>query len=137
MLPADRPRYLMGVGDPDDLIAAVTRGVDIFDCVMPTRVARHGAALTPYGRVNAKGAVYARDERPIEEGCTCYTCQNFSRAYIRHLLKAQEILGLYLLSLHNIAFLIRHMENIRNAIIAGRLNDYATVFLQRYFQNRE
>jgi queuine tRNA-ribosyltransferase len=137
MLPADRPRYLMGVGDPDDLLAAVARGIDIFDCVMPTRVARHGAALTPYGRVNAKGAIYARDERPIEEGCTCYACQNFSRAYIRHLLKAQEILGLYLLSLHNIAFLIRHMENIRNAIIAGQLSDYTTAFLQRYFQNRE
>lgn len=137
MLPTHRPRYLMGVGDPDDLIHAVMRGVDIFDCVMPTRVARHGAALTPDGRVNAKGAIYTRDERPIEEGCPCYCCQNFSRAYIRHLLKAQEILGLYLLSLHNISFLIRHMENIRKAIIAGQLNEYAEPFLRRYLSSRE
>ena len=136
LLPADKPRYLMGVGEPDDLVEAVMRGVDIFDCVMPTRVARHGAALTPDGRVNAKSAVFTRDDQPIEPGCTCYCCQNFSRAYIRHLMKAKEILGQYLLSLHNVHFLIRHMERIRRAIIHGNLAEYAETFLSRYLQGR-
>lgn len=137
LLPTEKPRYLMGVGEPDDLVEAVMRGIDIFDCVMPTRVARHGAALTPDGRVNAKSAVYSRDDRPIQIGCTCYCCQNFSRAYIRHLMKAKEILGQYLLTLHNIHFLIRHMENIRKAIIAGQLEQYAERFLSRYLQGKE
>ncbi len=131
-LPDDKPRYLMGVGDPDDLVETTLRGIDIYDCVMPTRVARHGAALTHDGRVNAKRLEFARDDRPIEEGCTCYACQHFSRAYIRHLLKADEILGLYLLSLHNVHFLIQHMQRIRRAIEAGRLAEYAAQFLARY-----
>lgn len=131
-MPIEKPRYLMGVGDPDDLVEAVMRGVDIFDCVMPTRVARHGAALTSDGRVNAKAQRYERDQRPIEIGCTCYCCQNFTRAYIRHLLKAKEILGLYLLSLHNIHFLLNHMRNIRQAIFDGTLEQYADRFLSRY-----
>lgn len=132
LMPANKPRYLMGVGEADDLVEAVSRGIDIFDCVMPTRVARHGAALTPEGRVNVKKQAWARDERPIQNGCTCYACQNFSRAYIRHLHKAEELLGHTLLSLHNITFLIRHMEQIRSAIIEGRLRDYAKAFLDLY-----
>lgn len=132
LMPANKPRYLMGVGEADDLVEAVSRGIDIFDCVMPTRVARHGAALTPEGRVNVKKQAWARDERPIQDGCTCYACQNFSRAYIRHLHKAEELLGHTLLSLHNITFLIRHMEQIRSAIIEGRLRDYAKAFLDLY-----
>ncbi len=132
LMPADKPRYLMGVGEADDLVEATMRGIDIYDCVMPTRVARHGAALTPEGRVNVKKQVWARDERPIQEGCDCYACQNFSRAYIRHLHKADELLGYTLVSLHNITFLIRHMEQIRAAIIDGRLRDYAKDFLDLY-----
>ncbi|MCU0463694.1 MAG: tRNA guanosine(34) transglycosylase Tgt [Anaerolineae bacterium] len=132
LMAANKPRYLMGVGEADDLVEAVSRGIDIFDCVMPTRVARHGAALTPEGRVNVKKQAWARDERPIQDGCTCYACQNFSRAYIRHLHKAEELLGHTLLSLHNITFLIRHMEQIRSAIIEGRLREYAKAFLDLY-----
>ncbi|HEX2622824.1 MAG TPA: tRNA guanosine(34) transglycosylase Tgt [Phototrophicaceae bacterium] len=134
LLPEQKPRYLMGVGEPDDLVEAVLRGIDIFDCVMPTRVARHGAALTPDGRVNMRNLEYARDERPVEIGCACYTCQTFSRAYIRHLLKADEILGLHLLSLHNVHFLIHHMQLIREAILAGKLHSYRENFLRRYLQ---
>jgi queuine tRNA-ribosyltransferase len=132
LMPSDKPRYLMGVGEADDLVEATMRGIDIYDCVMPTRVARHGAALTPEGRVNVKKQVWARDERPIQEGCDCYACQNFSRAYIRHLHKADELLGYTLVSLHNITFLIRHMEQIRAAIIDGRLRAYAKDFLDLY-----
>jgi len=132
LMPPDKPRYLMGVGEADDLVEATMRGIDIYDCVMPTRVARHGAALTPEGRVNVKKQVWARDGRPIQEGCDCYACQNFSRAYIRHLHKADELLGYTLVSLHNITFLIRHMEQIRAAIITGTLRDYAKEFLDLY-----
>lgn len=134
LLPDNKPRYLMGVGEPDDLVEATLRGIDIFDCVMPTRVARHGAALTPDGRINMRNLEHARDQRPVQTGCECYTCQTFSRAYIRHLLKADEILGLYLLSLHNVYFLIRHMQLIREAILAGELHAYRESFLRRYLQ---
>jgi queuine tRNA-ribosyltransferase len=132
MLPTNKPRYLMGVGDPDDLIEATLRGVDIFDCVMPTRVARHGAALTKHGRINMGNLKHARDPRPVDEGCTCYTCQNFSRAYIRHLLKAKEILGMHLLTVHNVFFLLDHMRKIREAILTGTLRQYAAAFLSTY-----
>jgi queuine tRNA-ribosyltransferase len=134
LLPEGKPRYLMGVGDPDDLVEATWRGMDIYDCVMPTRVARHGAALTSDGRINMRNLEHARDEQPIETGCTCYCCQNFTRAYIRHLLKAKEILGLQLLSLHNVHFLIDHMQKIREAILAGKLSEYRERFLRRYLQ---
>ncbi len=134
LLPSDKPRYLMGVGEPDDLVEASLRGIDIFDCVMPTRVARHGAALTSDGRINMRNSEHTRDQRPVEIGCTCYCCQNFTRAYIRHLLKAKEILGLHLLSLHNVHFLINHMQQIRQAIIAGELRQYRERFLSRYLQ---
>lgn len=132
LMPAHKPRYLMGVGDPDDLIEASLRGVDIFDCVMPTRLGRHGSAFTPDGRVNVKKLDFARDERPLQADCDCYSCQHFSRAYLRHLFKAEELLGYNLLTLHNITFLIRHMERIRAAILDGTLRDYAQSFLGRY-----
>jgi len=131
LMPHDRPRYLMGVGDPDDLCEAITRGVDMFDCVMPTRVARHGAALTPDGRVNMRKLEFRKDPRPIMEGTGIYT-ENFSRAYIRHLVVAKELLAHYLLSLHNIYFLVNHVRKMREAIIEGRLQDYTEAFLQRY-----
>ncbi|MFO7321866.1 MAG: tRNA guanosine(34) transglycosylase Tgt [Chloroflexota bacterium] len=134
MLPENKPRYLMGVGVPDDMAQAVLRGVDVFDCVMPTRIARHGAAFTPDGTLNMKNLALARDEQPVDATCDCYCCQNFSRAYLRHLVKANEILAHMLLSLHNIRFLIRHAENMRRAILEGSLDAYVASFLQRYLQ---
>ncbi|MDX1993750.1 MAG: tRNA guanosine(34) transglycosylase Tgt [bacterium] len=133
-LPTDKPRYLMGVGEPDDLAEGILRGVDIFDCVMPTRVARHGAALTADGRINMRNRVHARDESPLDPGCDCYTCQTFTRAYLRHLVHSKELLGHYLLTHHNIRFLIRHVEQMRQAIFEGRLKAYTEAFLQRYLQ---
>jgi queuine tRNA-ribosyltransferase len=134
LLPEDRPRYLMGVGEPDDLVEAVRRGIDFFDCVMPTRVARHGAALTPEGRVNVRNLAYARDDTPLQPGCDCYCCQTFSRAYLRHLVRSKELLGHYLLSLHNVRFLVRHMQMMRDAIIEGKMQAYRDAFLKRYLQ---
>lgn len=133
-LPADKPRYLMGVGEPDDLALAVLRGVDMFDCVMPTRLARHGSALTPDGRVNMRNLVYATDQQPLVEDCGCYCCRHFSRAYLRHLVKAGEILGAYLLSIHNVHFLVQHMRAMREAILNGDLRAYVAHFLERYLQ---
>jgi len=132
LLPAHKPRYLMGVGSPEDLVHGVARGVDIFDCVLPTRVARNGAALTRTGRINLRNLQYARDPRPLEEGCTCYTCTHFSRAYIRHLVKASEILGHQLLSLHNLHVLLTLMREMRAAILDGTFTDYASAFLASY-----
>jgi len=120
ILPADRPRYLMGVGTLEDFFEAVARGIDIFDCVLPTRLARHGAAFTHAGRLNLRKSSLAEDARPIDEGCACYACQRFSRAYIRHLMQANEILGLYLASLHNLHFLFDTLRHIRESILAGR-----------------
>ncbi|MDX2163219.1 MAG: tRNA guanosine(34) transglycosylase Tgt [bacterium] len=134
MLPAHKPRYLMGVGAPDDLVHGVMRGIDVFDCVMPTRIARHGAVFTPTGTINMRNLVHARDENPIDPACDCTCCQQFSRAYLRHLVKAEELLGHYLLSVHNIRFLIRHMQAMRTAIMEDRLESYGTDFLQRYLQ---
>jgi queuine tRNA-ribosyltransferase len=133
-LPAEKPRYLMGVGAPEDLAQAVMRGVDMFDCVLPTRNARHGAVYTLDGMMNIGRQKFARDEQPIEPGCDCPCCQHFSRAYLRHLVKANEILGHTLLSIHNIRFLVRHMEHMRRAIFEGKLGDYVEAFLQRYLQ---
>ncbi len=132
LLPAHKPRYLMGVGSPEDLVHGVARGVDIFDCVLPTRVARNGAALTRTGRINMRNLQYAADPRPLEEECTCYTCTHFSRAYIRHLVKASEILGHQLLSLHNLHVLLTLMREMRAAILDGTFTDYASAFLAHY-----
>ena len=131
-LPPDRPRYLMGVGSPEDLLEGVARGVDMFDCVQPTRLGRHGAAWTPTGRINLFNARWARDDRPIQEGCDCYTCANHSRAYLRHLLRAEEMLGARLATIHNVRFLIRLMEGARQAIIEGRYATYRDSFLQQF-----
>ncbi len=128
-LPANKPRYLMGVGMPDDLVEAVWRGVDIFDCVLPTREARHGAALTRYGRLNIRKAAYTADAQPLVPGCTCYACQSFSRAYIRHLKRSREILGDMLLSLHNVHFLLTLMDDMRAAILTGQLEAFRAAFL--------
>jgi queuine tRNA-ribosyltransferase len=134
MLPADKPRYLMGVGAPDDLAVAVSRGIDLFDCVLPTRIARHGAVFTPEGTINLSKAAYTRDERAIDPACDCYTCRTFSRAYLRHLVRAKELLAHTLLSVHNIRFLIRHVSAMRRAILEGDLDAYVQDFLRRYLQ---
>jgi len=132
VLPKDKPRYLMGVGSPDCLVEGVLRGVDMFDCVWPTRLARHGMVITRRGNLPIRNLPYARDFGPIEEGCRCYTCQNFSRAYIRHLIKANEILGIRLTTIHNIYFLTRLMRDIRAAIAADNLPEFATEFLSAF-----
>jgi len=125
VLPKDKPRYLMGVGTPEDLIEGVLRGVDIFDCVLPTRLARHNTAMTNFGRLNLMNASFARDERPIDAKCQCYTCRTFTRAYLRHLIVAKEMLAATLLSIHNLHTLLELARNLRGAILAGRLNAFA------------
>lgn len=132
LLPAHKPRYLMGVGSPEDLVHGVARGVDLFDCVLPTRVARNGAALTRLGRINMRNQQYAADPGPLEPGCTCYTCTHFSRAYIRHLVKSSEILAHQLLSLHNLHLLLTLMREMRAAILDGTFAGYAADFLAHY-----
>ena len=132
ILPQNKPRYLMGVGAPEDLVNGVMRGVDIFDCVLPTRLARHGSAFVLGGRINLRNAQFSRDPQPIAADCTCYTCQNFSRAYLRHLVKANEILGHVLLSTHNLHFLINLMAQMREAIRKGTLAQFGADFLQHY-----
>lgn len=132
ILPKNKPRYLMGVGAPDDLVNGVLRGVDIFDCVMPTRIARHNSAFILGGRLNLRNAIHQRDPNPIDHNCTCYTCQNFSRAYLRHLVKANEILAHILLTTHNLHFLLQLMERMREAIKNGRLAPFAAEFLSHY-----
>lgn len=137
LLPADRPRYLMGVGAPEDLFEGVARGVDIFDCVLPTRIARNGAVFTRRGRLNLRNACHADDPNPIEENCTCYTCRTFSRAYLRHLIQAGEILGLYLATLHNLHFLLQLMREIRQAILDGTFVALKKAFLSEYPVNQD
>lgn len=134
-LPKDKPRYLMGVGDPRDLIRGVARGIDMFDCVLPTRLARHGAAFTHDGRINMRNKIFEEDERPIDAECACYTCRTFTKAYIRHLLHVEEMLGLYLMSLHNLHFLLQLMREIRSAILQDRFTEYASAWLFRYEEN--
>ncbi|KXZ39422.1 queuine tRNA-ribosyltransferase [Alkalithermobacter thermoalcaliphilus JW-YL-7 = DSM 7308] len=132
LLPKDKPRYLMGVGSPDDLLEGVIRGVDMFDCVLPTRIARNGTAMTSQGKVVVRNAQYAEDFTPLDPECDCYTCKNYTRAYIRHLIKANEILGARLITYHNLYFLLKLMENVRNAIKEDRLLDYKNEFFRKY-----
>jgi queuine tRNA-ribosyltransferase len=132
-MPVDKPRYLMGVGKPDDLIGAVKRGVDMFDCVLPTRSGRTGQAFTSRGTVNIKNARHILDERPLDKDCNCHTCSNFTRAYLHHLFRAQEILGLMLLSLHNIYFYLNLMKNIRLHIKNKEFDDFESSFLGQYY----
>jgi queuine tRNA-ribosyltransferase len=129
ILPEEKPRYLMGVGTPKDLIEGVLRGVDMFDCVLPTRLARHHAAMTLSGRMNLSKAVYKKDSSPIDKTCSCYTCCNFSRAYIRHLIKANEILAATLLSIHNVFTLVELSKKIRRHIIDKDFDIYAQKIL--------
>lgn len=130
VLPAEKPRYLMGVGTPYDLIEGIRRGVDMFDCVLPTRLARHSAAQTLSGRMNLMNAQYARDEHPIDEACTCYTCRYYSRAYLRHLIRAREMLSATLISIHNIHTLFNLAATLREAIIQGTFEQTAAALLE-------
>jgi queuine tRNA-ribosyltransferase len=131
-LPEDKPRYLMGVGAPEDLVNGAARGVDLFDCALPTRVARNGALFTPDGRINIRKAAYRAMDGPLDPDCDCATCRNFSAAYLNHLFRADELLGLRLASVHNLRFLARLMENIRQAVLAGTFEAFAADFLARY-----
>jgi queuine tRNA-ribosyltransferase len=135
LLPENKPRYLMGVGTPEDLINGVLRGVDIFDCVLPTRLARHHSAFAPEGRLNMMNATFARDERPIDETCDCYACLTFTRAYIRHLIIAKELLVGTLLSIHNLRALIRLMEKIRVYIAEGTFESHVPELLTQWSNN--
>jgi queuine tRNA-ribosyltransferase len=132
VLPVDRPRYLMGVGFPEDLIEGVRRGVDLFDCVAPTRMGRNGTEFTADGRLNIKRAEFRADRRPLDEACDCAACGRFSRAYIRHLYLADEILGLRLLSLHNVHFLVSLMRQARLALLGGTFDGWSDAWLRRY-----
>ena len=130
LLPEAKPRYLMGVGSPDCLLEGVVRGIDMFDCVLPTRIARNGTVFTKRGKLVVRNAASARDFTPLDEGCGCYTCRNYTRAYIRHLLKADEILGVRLTTIHNLYFLLHLMEDIRDAVREDRLIEYKDQFLK-------
>ena len=132
LLPTNKPRYLMGVGTPDCLFEGVLRGIDMFDCVLPTRIARNGTAMTSKGKVVIKNAKYFDDFSPLDEECDCYTCRNYSKAYLRHLYKSGEILSARLLSYHNLYFLINLMKNIRKSIEEDRLLDYKKEFFSKY-----
>ncbi|MBI3756005.1 MAG: tRNA-guanine transglycosylase, partial [Deltaproteobacteria bacterium] len=127
-LPDDKPRYLMGVGTPEDLVECVARGVDMFDCVMPTRNARNGTLFTKYGKLSIRNAQYANDPHPVEEGCGCYTCRNYSRAYLRHLFAADEILGARLGTIHNLYYYTNLIQDMRRAIEEDRLQEFKTEF---------
>ncbi len=132
LLPQDRPRYLMGVGSPDYLIEGSIRGIDMFDCVLPTRIGRNGTCITSRGKVIIRDAVYARDYTSLDPECDCYTCRNFTRAYIRHLLKANEVLGIRLTTWHNLRFLLNLMKNVRKAIEEDRLGDFRNEFFASF-----
>jgi len=137
LLPENKPRYLMGVGTPEDLINGIARGIDIFDCVLPTRLARHNAAFSSEGRLNLMNAVYARDPHPIDETCACYTCRTFTRAYIRHLISAKETLAGTLLSIHNLHTMINLVQNIRASIIDGSFENKVSRWLSQWQGNAE
>ena len=132
LLPEDKPRYLMGVGSPDYLIEAAMSGIDMCDCVMPTRMARNGTAMTHHGQVNLLNACHTHDFTTLDDECDCYTCKNYTKAYIRHLFKAKEILGARLLSIHNLRFLVKLMEDVRQAILEDRLTEFRSEFYKKY-----
>jgi queuine tRNA-ribosyltransferase len=135
LLPANKPRYLMGVGSPDALIEGAIRGIDMFDCVLPTRIARNGTCMTSAGRLVIRNAKHAADFGPIDPKCSCYTCQNYSRAYIRHLIKADETFGIRLTTYHNLHFLLQLMRDVRQAIMEDRLLDFRDTFFEAYGLN--
>ena len=137
LMPTNKPRYLMGVGSPDSLIEGAMRGVDMFDCVLPTRIARNGTCMTSKGRLVVRNAKYARDFSPIDENCDCYTCRNYSRAYIRHLINTNEIFGFRLTTYHNLYFLLELMKQVRIAISEDRLGDFRESFFEQYGFNKD
>ena len=137
LLPKDKPRYLMGVGTPDYLIEAAIRGIDMCDCVLPTRIARNGTAMTSHGKVVVRNATYEKDFSPLDEECDCYACKNYTRAYIRHLIKAQEILAVRLLSIHNLRFLTKLMERVRIEIERDNLLNFKNEFYKKYGYTKE
>ena len=136
-LPENKQRYLMGVGEPLDMLEAVESGIDMMDCVQPTRIGRHGTVFTKYGRLVIKNKVYELDDRPLDEGCDCYACRNYTRGYIRHLFKAKEILGQRLATYHNLHFLIKLMNDSREAIKEGRFKEFKDEFIKNYTQGKE
>jgi len=136
LLPENKPRYLMGVGSPDSLIDGAIRGIDMFDCVLPTRIARNGTCMTASGRLVIRNAQYARDFGPIDSSCDCHVCRNYSRAYIRHLVKANETFGFRLTTYHNLYFLIKLMKRVRTAIQEDRLLDFRAEFFETYGFNK-
>lgn len=133
-MPENKPRYLMGVGSPDYLIEAVIRGIDMCDCVLPTRIARNGTAMTSEGKVVVRNATYERDWSPLDHNCDCYTCKNYTRAYIRHLIKVGEILGARLLTIHNLYFLVNLMKQVREAIEQDNLLEFRADFYRKYYK---
>lgn len=135
LMPADKPRYLMGVGSPGSLIDGSIRGIDMFDCVLPTRIARNGTCMTSNGRLVVRNAVYARDFKPLDENCDCYVCQNYTRAYIRHLINCNETFGFRLTTYHNLYFLLKLMEQVRQAIRNNELRDFREAFFEQYGLN--
>lgn len=136
IMPKDKPRYLMGVGSPDDLIMGALNGIDMFDCVLPTRIARHGTAMTSVGKVVIKNAIYERDMSPLDPECDCFVCKNHTKSYIRHLLKAKEILGQRLVTYHNLYFLKHLMKDIREAIRNDRLLEFKAEFFKKYYHQK-
>lgn len=136
LMPSNKPRYLMGVGSPDSLIDGAIRGIDMFDCVLPTRIARNGTCMTSNGRLVVRNAKYARDFTPIDENCDCHVCKNYTRAYIRHLIKCKETFGFRLTTYHNLHFLLKLMEQVRAAISEDRLGDFKEAFFEQYGFNQ-
>ena len=134
LMPKDKPRYLMGVGSPDDLIIGVMNGIDMFDCVLPTRIARHGSALTSEGKVVIKNKTYEDDMTPLDHDCDCKVCKTYTRSYLRHLFKAKEMLGYRLVTYHNLYFLKKLMADIRNAIKNDELTEFKEMFFKRYYK---
>ncbi|SFL26636.1 tRNA guanosine(34) transglycosylase Tgt [Halanaerobium salsuginis] len=132
LMAKNKPRYLMGVGTPEDLVEGIYHGIDMFDCVMPTRIARHGQIFTAVGRKTIRNAVYAEDFSPLDPECDCHVCQNYSRAYVRHLLKRNEILGVRLTTYHNLYFMLNFAQQIRQALAAGKFIDFRDEFYQNY-----
>ena len=135
-LPEDKPRYLMGVGSVDEILDGIEKGVDMFDCVLPTRIARHGALMTSRGRVNIRDKKYERDFTSLDEECDCYCCKNYTKAYLRHLYKCDETFGKRLLSIHNVRFLIHMMEEARKAIKEDRFKEFKEEFLKKFDNER-
>ena len=136
LLPEDKPRYLIGVGSPGSLIDGAIRGIDMFDCVLPTRIARNGTLMTSEGRLVVRNAKYKRDFGPLDPNCDCHVCKNYSRAYIHHLIRAEETFGIRLTSYHNLYFLINLMEQVRDAIRTDSLGDFREEFFERYGFNK-